>query len=311
MELFSAGAGIVTGIMDRKAAQKAQDQQAQALKQMAERIVKEMDPALVNDKALQADIMRAKERLKLQGEIDPELLKQRRLAEQILTGQLTGIGTGAGDEVSAQAAKEALTVSPGAEEAKQKLIDAALQEITLGASLPPDVQAELMQAGLQQAGQVTGAATARGAGGAILQDVLGLGGLNLKAQRQDRAANLLKSASDLDAQRQQILQNLFPRLQQQQLQNIAATSGILTQSNMMVPEAGLGGSDIANVWLARVGALNDITGQIGNVQAQGTLAKQAATNRAISSGAKALDSVGGIALGGVGGILGGIGKAGL
>jgi hypothetical protein len=80
-----------------------------------------------------------------------------------------------------------------------------------------------------------------------------------------------------------VLGNLFPRLQQQQMGNIGAASGILQQSNSMLPQAGLSGADVANVWLQRVGAVNSLTQQMGSVVGAGQLAAGQATAKATGS----------------------------
>lgn len=275
-------ASYVGGRMSAKSIQRATDMQVKALQQILVRTRQELDPSLISDMALQRDIDRANDRLELQKQLDPETYKQRYAAEQQLTNFLTQVGRTPADELAAQTAREAMAVDPEAVAAKNKLIDAALAEA--GGALPPDIQAELMKAGLEQTGQATGAATGRGAGGVILQKVLGMGGLEL----QNRAAGLLKTASDLDAQRQQILQNLFPRLQQQQLGNIATTSNILQQSNAMLPQAGLSGSDIANTWLARVGALNQLESSIAGVQSSGYLGSRMAQIQGVQGAITAL-----------------------
>jgi hypothetical protein len=149
-------------------------------------------------------------------------------------------------------------------------VDAALKELAAGATLPPDVQAQLMQAGLSKTGQVTGTANASGVGGQVLQTILGTAGINLKFQREQQAANLAKSAQDLESSRQQILQGLFPNLQNTQLKSIAAQQGILQQSNSMAPNVGLGGTDITNLWLGRVGATNQLAQTAANAAAAGT-----------------------------------------
>jgi hypothetical protein len=195
----------------------------------------------------------------------------------MLSNQLSGIGNSASDEVAAQAASEALTQTPGAAEGKAQLIQAALKNLQAGATLPPDLQAELMQAGLQQSAGVTGGAPGAGAasGGttsSILTRVLGSAGVNLQQQREQQAQQLLTSASNLDAQRAQILGNLFPKLQQQQMGNISGTAGVLSLGNSMLPQAGLSGTQVASDWLARVGAMNQLSGQKAAVQAQGALA---------------------------------------
>jgi hypothetical protein len=232
---------------------------------------------VVNAQALAADQLRASNQLSLQEQIDPSLAAQRVQSQKMLSTQLGGIGTSASDTLSAQAAAEAAAAGPGTQASAAALNDQANQLLKAGATLPADVQASLMQAGLQQAGQATGSANARGAGGPILQQVLGMGGLQLQQQRQQQAASLMTTASGLESQRSQILQGLFPRLQQQQMGNIGATSNILQQSNSMLPQAGLSGADVANVWLQRVGAQNQLTQQLGSVVSKGQLAAGQAT----------------------------------
>jgi hypothetical protein len=40
----------------------------------------------------------------------------------------------------------------------------------------------------------------------------------------------------------------------------------------MAPNAGLSGADVSNIWLARVGAMNNLSGQLGQVKATGAQA---------------------------------------
>lgn len=263
---------IVSGFMGAEAASEAADTQANYLKMAQADIRENMDPTLVNQKALAADQERAKNQLALQAQIDPSLAAQRSKSQQLISGQLDQLGQSSSDALAAQAAAEAAAGIPGASAAEADLVKKAREYLAAGATLPPDVQAQLTQSGLEQAGQTTGAATARGAGGTILQQVLGTGGLQLKQQREQQAGSLLSQASNLEGQRQQILQGLFPRLQQQQLSNLGAASNVLQQSNSMLPQAGLSGADVSNIWLQRVGAINGLTQQMGKVVAGGQLA---------------------------------------
>jgi hypothetical protein len=48
-----------------------------------------------------------------------------------------------------------------------------------------------------------------------------------------------------------------------------------------MPNAGFTGTDVANIWLARVGAANSLTQQAGNVQSAAALAKGAAWSSAM------------------------------
>lgn len=290
---------VVGGVLSSSATRSAANRQAGAIQSAMDSLSADLDPTSLNDRAVQFDLERARARIQAQRDIDPELANQRQLSQQMLTGQLQELGgTTASDTIAQQAATEAMQSGAGFSAGKQALIDAALQELKLGASLPPDVQAEIMKAGLETAGNVTGEAASRGAGANILKQTLGLGALNLKAQRQAQAEKMLTAASGIDAQRQSILQSLFPNLQAQQLNKMKATSGVLTQADSMLPEAGLSGSDITNLWLARTGALNQLASNKATVTSQGALTSNLQMANAIGGGISGL----GNAVGGGGGL---------
>lgn len=253
----------------------ATQMQIDALQKQRDFVYSQLEPGTVNAQAQQADIDRAKNQLALQGQIDPALLAQRYASEGAIAKTSAALASGntPADQVAATAAKEAVAGTPGEDDAKKALVDAALKELAAGATLPPDVQAQLVQTGLQKTGQVTGAANASGVGGQVLSTILGTAGINLKMQREQQAANLTNAAQDLQTKRQNILQGLFPNLQNQQLKNISAQQGVLQQSNAMAPSVGLGGNDVTNLWLARVGATNQLAQASANAAAQGGAAQ--------------------------------------
>jgi hypothetical protein len=196
-------------------------------------------------------------------------LQTRYAAQQKLLGQVQGIGQGPSDEIAAQAAKEAMATSPQFAQLKQKLIDNALGELEAGATLPKDVQAELVKAGLEQGSLVSGSASPKGVSGLLTRKLVGQEGINLQAQRQQRAQQLSQTAQGLETSRANILANLFPNLKQTQLMNQTATQSALTLADTLAPTAGLGGTDIANLWLGRVGATNQLAMQGANALAAG------------------------------------------
>jgi hypothetical protein len=270
-DIFGAVGQIAGASIQASAMKEATQMQIDALQKQRDFVYKELEPGSVNAQAQQADIQRAQNQLALQAKIDPALLAQRYASEGAIAktaGDLASGNTPA-DQVAATAAKEGIAGVPGEDKAKAALIDAALKELSAGATLPPDVQAQLVQTGLEKTGQVTGTANASGIGGQNLRTVLGTAGINLKFQREQQAANLSSQAQQLEASRQQILGNLFPNLQNQQLKNISAQQGVLQQSNAMAPSVGLGGTDITNLWLARVGATNQLAQTAANAAATG------------------------------------------
>lgn len=264
--------GQVAGAAIQAAAQKeAMEMQIKALEKQRDFVFQQLSPEVIGGQAISADVQRAQNQLALQGLIDPALLQTRYDAQDAISRQLAQLEGGSGQAVQDAAAAEAIAGIPRMEEARNRLVDAALAELDAGSTLPPDVQAELVGAGLERAGQVSGAASAEGFGGNILRQVLGSAGMQLQAERQARAASLTQAAQDLEGKRQTILQNLFPSLAQVQLQKLGGAQSALQASAALAPEAGLSGANIANLWLARVGAQNQLANQIAQVGAQGAL----------------------------------------
>jgi len=274
-DIFGAVGQVAGAAIQANAMQEATRMQIQALEEQKQFVFDQLDPDKIQGQAQLADVNRAQNQLALQGQIDPALLAQRYASEGAIAKQAAELSSGntPADQVAAAAATEAISGGAQNEAAKKALVDAALKELAAGATLPSDVQAQLMQAGLSKTGQVTGTANASGVGGQILQTLLGTAGINLKFQREQQAANLTKSAQDLESSRQQILGSLFPNLQNQQLKSIAAQQGILQQSNSMAPNVGLGGTDITNLWLGRVGATNQLAQTAANAAAAGGAAQ--------------------------------------
>lgn len=280
MDLFGIGgiaqavATVGAATIQSLTAKQIMDKQLAAVKKARNFVFNNLNPDLINRKATIADIERTKQRLALQANIDPALAKLRQSAQQQLLEQTGQIGKGVQEELGAVAAANALEGNQRTTDLKNRLIDAAMQELDAGATLPADVQAELVKAGLEQSGTVTGGNTGpSGVSGTMARKLIGREALALKAQRQASAQQLTATASNLESQRQQILASLFPSLNAMQLQNIQATAGALGVSNQMVPEAGLGGSDIANLWLARVGATNQLNQSAADIASRGAAAQ--------------------------------------
>lgn len=269
--IFGAVGGIVGGALSAAAQVKSAKIQAKAVKAARDFLFKNLDPAVVAQQAAEQDVAQAQQRLALQGQLDPELLKQRYAAEALLSSQLENIGKGSANTIANLATQEAIAGGAGTTELKNKLIDAALTELNAGATLPPDVQAELVQAGLEKSGMVTGAASPRGVGGQLLRKEIGQNAIKLQADRQARAQALAATASQLDQSRQSMLQSLFPNLANLQGQDVKLTSGILQQSNAMMPEVGLTGRDVAELWKARVGAYATGTEKLGKIGSESAL----------------------------------------
>lgn len=285
--LFGAVGGVVGGIMTANAIEDATEEQIEALERQRDFVFDQLHPDKISSAARTADEKRAKDRLRLQGIVDPELLAQRYDAQKIISDRMAGLQGDEADQVASVAAQEAIRGTQGLEDIKSKLIGEAMNELNAGATLPPDVQAELVQAGLERGGQTTGRASGQGVGGNILRELIGTAALQLKADRQARATQLAQAAQEMDVRRQSILGTLFPNLAAKSLGKLQAAQGVLQQSNQMVPEAGLGGTDIANLWLARVGATNQLSQSAADVAARGAIGQAQAYGGAIGAAGSA------------------------
>ena len=276
-DIFGAVGQVASSAIQAGAIKDATQMQIDALQKQRDFVYNQLDPNVVGPQATIGDIQRAQNRLALQGQIDPALLSTRYSAEAAQQKQLGELGAGSpADIVSRQAAGEAISGVPGMQDAKKQLVDQALHELSLGATLPPDIQAEIMKAGLERTGQTQGSAGPQGFGQPILRQLIGQAGLNLQTQRQQKAQQLVTTAQQLEQSRQSILGSLFPNLSSVQLNTLKGTQGALQLSDALVPEAGLSGSNIANIWLARVGATNQLAQSAANAAAAGGVAQSQA-----------------------------------
>lgn len=282
--LFGAIGGIIGSKMQADAAKRSTEMQINALKQQREFVYNQLEPSKISGLASAADVDRAKNRLALQAITDPALLASRYAAQDQIANQLGNIQSGAGDAMAQEAAAAAMQTSPQIMALKNQLLDRAAQELELGGKLPDDVQAEVVRAGLERSGMVSGTASPKGLGGNIVREMVGERGLALRNERTARATALTQAAQELENKRTAVLASVFPGLKGLQLQNLQATQSVLQQSNQMVPEAGLGGSDIAQLWLARVGATNQMNQSMADAAARGAVQQGQAWAQGIGAG---------------------------
>lgn len=288
--LFGAAGSIAAAAISAEAVEKATDKQIKALEKQRKFIFSELEPGRLSAQAEAQDVARARAQRALQASLDPELSRARLAATAGVEQQLAGLTTGAGDALAQQAAQEALAATGGFDELKQRLIDTALSELDAGATLPQDVQAELVKAGLERGARATGAISPTGLN--ETRRLIGQEGVKLQAERQARAAGLGQAAQELETRRANILGSLFPALKSQQLANLQATGGVLGLSQSTLPEAGLSGQDITNLWLQRVGATGQLMGAAGTAAAQGGLSQAALWNQALGAATGAIAKAG-------------------
>jgi len=259
---------IVGAAINANAQKKIMNAQLAAIDRARKYLFDNLDPQNIAQQAKIQDLDNAKARLEAQSQLDPELLASRYEAEGRIRKQSAELGI-TSKAVADQAVAEALAGGDTASQGKQALIDAALEQLSAGATLPSDVQAELVKAGLEKSGMVTGAASPKGVGGQLTRQLIGTAGIQLQQQRQAQAAALLGQAQNLETARSGILGQLFPSLAQTQLGVLGGEQSVLEQSNRIMPQAGLTGNDIANLWLQRVGATGALNRDSANVAAAG------------------------------------------
>lgn len=293
--LLGGAGALASGIINNDAINKATGIQSAALQDVIKNIQSGMDPETLQQLATKGDTQRATAQQQLLAQLYPGLAKAQTTAENSLAAQAGGFGDQSlATKVGAQAAGEALS-APSTTGGQQQLIDAALQQLKAGATLPPDVEAQLVQAGLESSGMVTQNASGKGIGGQQLRTILGTAGINLQQQRQQQAASLLTQAQQLQTQRQNVLQSLFPNLSQVQLQQAGGAQSIFGTAANATPQAGLSGTSLANAWLQRIGATNQATEQLAGVKGAGKLAQAQNWSNTIGS----LTGTGGNLLGGI------------
>ena len=303
-EIISAGGAIVGAAVQADAIKNAAQIQQGSLSQELNNVNVGMDPAQVNDIATQAGKEQAVNQLALQQRIDPGLAAARQTAGTGINTDVNNINNpnSQSNQIAAAAVQNATTGTAGLDQGKSALIDAALAQIKAGATLPPDVEAQMVQAGLSQGGSATGGATGTGLGGNILRTVLGTAGINLQQQRQAAAAGLLQQAGQLQQQKQQTLQTLFPSLAQTQLANLQGTEGALNTSTSNLPSTGLSATQTANLWLQRVGAQNQVYQGQGTVGAQAKIGQGQAWSQGIGTATSDIGSgIDSLGMGGMGG----------
>jgi hypothetical protein len=301
--MFDFGVGSLIGgltqlggaAIQSNAMKDAMKMQIDAINQQRELIRSELAPEKVAPMVSEADRQRAMSMLALQGKIDPALLAARYQASSNILGALQQPG-GAAEDLASQLISEIQQPSAGLEAVKTALIDRALDQMAAGATLPPDVQAEIIKAGLEKTTASGVGASRSGLAGETAKKILGQAGIALQQQRENQAMNLTKTADELATRRAQLLASVFPQLKNLQTQNLQNALTSLTTSNALVPESGMSGGDLLNLLKARVGAEQSLTAQEGAARADL---------------AKGLGSVWSGALGGIGQAVAGANSAGM
>lgn len=270
LAVVAAGAAA-SAVVKKKAADKAAGIQKKAIDQQKTLLQKKLDPTVLNQLAQEADAERAKSRLALQKEIDPELAQLRQLGkEQLLQQASISEESKQSSQLADQLFQETRTQDPRLEALKNSIIGAAQQEIDAGATLPPSFQGELVRAGLNQGSQAGIAINKDTIGGGVAR-ALGLAGVQLQQQRQNQAQALAGTAQSLISARTNILASVFPKLRDLETTRRMEAAQTFGVGEATLPESGLSGQDLVNIEIAKQKGMANLLGaraQIGAQQAQ-------------------------------------------
>lgn len=260
--LAAGAASSVAGAVGQRKAAKA------AEKALAS--VEGVNIEAVSKAALQADREKFENQFKIQQEIDPTFGRLREQGAQNLLSQITQDSANL-DALETQLVDEALLTEPERQQRTnlvRELFSQAEADLQAGATLPPEFQAELVRSGLEAGGTSGTGATGRGASGVGIRTLLGQAGLELKAARQNQAANLLNAADTIKNNRAAILSGVLTEVQNRDLADANVDITALGLGSQAVPQAGLSGTDIANLALTNTQIQNQKKIGLGNVKAQ-------------------------------------------
>jgi len=301
----------------KRASDKAASAQKKAIGRQEELLRRKLDPGALNRLAIQFDEERARNRLDLQKEIDPEIADLRQYSkEQLLKLARQPVESRQTSQVANQLFKESIAPDERMERLKSSIIQRAQEDFDAGASLPPEFQAELVRSGLTTGAQA-GIGTGERAIGGTTARLLGGAGLALKSQRAQEGAALASTADALARSRQTLLANIFPSVAAKEAAEIQRAGAGLQLSEALLPESGLSGLQATDIEIARTKGKANLLGQRGQVAAGQAAAQGQFTASLIGAGtglatagigSMATPAVGSVGAGG--GTVGAVGGAG-
>lgn len=310
-----AAGAIASAVVKKKASDKAAKIQKQAINQQQKILEKKLDPEALNKLAQTTDTERAKNRLALQREIDPELADLRQAGKKALLEQAN---IPEEQKQSSQLANalfnETKTEDPRMAALKDSIINAAQNEIDAGATLPPEFQAELVRSGLNTGSQSGIGITKNSIGGSVAR-ALGFGGIQLQQQREQAAQNLANTGQNLINARTSILSSVFPKLRDLENERRVEAAQNFQLADQALPENGLSGQDVVNLRVAQQKGIANALGARAQVRAGQKIAQGNETGAIIGASTSALAGAAGGAAGAGGGyggiinsIFSGVGK---
>lgn len=263
-----AVAAGASAIAKKQAADKAAKAQKNAISAQETLLRKNLDPEALNRLAQQTDKERALNRIDLQKEVDPEIAQLREFSKQkLLDLAQTPESSRQTTQVANQLFQEGIQADPRIEALKSSIINRAQQDFNAGATLPPEFQAELVRAGIQQGAQA-GIGTAGNTVGGATSRLLGSAGIQLQNQRTAEATALTNAAQGLTDARQRILANIFPTVKSVEDAQAGRAAAGLGIAEGMLPESGLTGQQAVDIQIAKSKGQANLLGQRGNISAQ-------------------------------------------
>lgn len=265
----------------------------------------------LNDTASQYDEARYKAGFSTQAADDPQGAALRSQGnDAVLQGLIENAsGNSAADvslrQLQAAASQNDAQMSPQIED----LLGKAKSDLAAGATLPPEYQAELVRAGLANASQTGYNLDGSAVAGSNIRTLLGAQGIALSQSRNAEAQGLLGTASNLQAQRANILSNLVTLDTNLRTSKAAAGINAAQLGNSSVPSIGISGADAANLQVGNTNLNNSKILSKGKIKGMKDLNNGQFLSNEVNDGAKIISDVAsayfGGGLGGVGGAAGG------
>jgi len=247
--------------------------------------------------AKQGDIERIQNSLAAQRELDPTFASIRDASSKnILSGLRADSVPGAADKAASEFGAGLEATKASDESNINALLEKVKEDLAAGATLPPEFQAELVRSGLENAGVQGLNVSGKGAAGTQIRELLGSSGIALKQQREANARANLGAVDALRTGRQNALTRFAELTNNLTGAKISRAAGATSLAHSMMPNIGLSGADLANIYqqnnqlanaktLGKAGVKSDVALQKG--------ALTASTIGAVGSGVSALAGGGG------------------
>lgn len=280
-QILSGGSSVVTGLIEKDAADRAYATQKKGIAKQQQLLKENYDPSRIDALVRKYDRGFLENRLALQKEFDPELYQLRQKGKENLLAELgRDNATRESARVATALFNENIRPDAQAEELKDRLFSEANEALKLGATLPPELQSELVKAGVAGASGSGFQVDRRAIGGPVASAV-GSGALALQQQRQNQAVQLGQAAQGLKDARTRILSGIFPTIQSSEQTAEARSAAAFGIGNETLPSGGLSGREALSFDIQGREGGRQLTGQRYDLKAQKTLRDAAFLNNMI------------------------------